>query len=270
MCTTSVFDDDTIERISFRLIKPLGELLHTAGDAGLVLVKARITLVTRAEELNKMVEALDGVSATELVARVRWFEEATRSRRAPLVEVRVEPFQWSPLRRRQLTFDRKELKESAILATLTRLAMLYGDDRVLIPTLQGGRSLREQGTWTPWSGAWPPSMPSVNGQQPPWPGRLPGAVPSLVYRHPREIQLFDATGCTVEVYGDGIVTSEPTSIAIGGERLAVLSFFGPWVVVERWWERRRRRYVRLMVMTSQGIKLVVRESQRWWLEGVFA
>ncbi|WP_298210455.1 hypothetical protein [Ferrimicrobium sp.] len=268
MCTTAVFDGDTIERISFRLMQPLDALVQTAGQSGLVLVKANMVLVTKTGELTKVVEVLDGASATELIARLRWFEQATRPRRDPLVEVRIEPLGWSPLRRRQLTLDRQELKESAILATLTRLATLYGDDRVRIPVLQGGRSLVEQGVWVPWSGRWP-SPSSSDGGGAPWPGRLRGAVPSLVYQHPHEIGLFDTAGTPVGVYGDGVLLPQPAVLVLGRERLVISAFYGPWVVVERWWER-RRRYVRLMVVTPKGVSLVIREAQRWWLEGEFA
>ncbi|MHB1732564.1 MAG: Y-family DNA polymerase [Ferrimicrobium acidiphilum] len=268
MCTTEVFDDDTPERISFRLMQPLDLLLRAAEQRGLVLVKACITLVTTTGELTKMVEVLDGASATELIARLRWFEQASRPHRDTLIEARIEPLQWSSVRRRQLTFDRQELKESAILATLTRVAMLYGDDRVLVPAMQGGRSLREQGAWIPWSGRWPSPQLSEDHQAP-WPGHLPGAAPSLVYQHPREVRLLDALGTPVEVCGDGIMMVEPAILVLGREELRISACFGPWVVVERWWERRRRRYVRLMLMTPQRVVLVMREAQRWWLEGDF-
>ncbi|MCI2974801.1 MAG: hypothetical protein MP439_01815 [Ferrimicrobium sp.] len=269
MCTTTVFDGDTIEHLSFRLMQPLDALVSTAEQRGLTLTKAHLTLVTTTGELTKTVEVLDGVRATELIARLRWFEQASRLHRDPLVEVRIEPMQWSPLRRRQLTFDRQERKESAVLATLTRLATLYGDDRVLVPVVQGGRSLYERGTWMPWSGQWPLPNQSKDDQAP-WPGHLPGVSPSLVYRRPREVRLLDAVGTPVEVTADGVLTREPVMLVVGHDELIVSSSIGPWVVVERWWERRRRRYVRLMVMTSQGTKLVVREAQRWWLEGAFA
>ncbi len=270
MCTAAAFDGDTIEQLSFRLMRSLEDLLSVAEEGGLVLVKACLTLVTTTGELTKVVEMLDGVGTTGLIARLRWFEEVSRPRRDPLIEVRIEPMQWSSPRRRQLTFDRQELKESAVLATLARLATFYGDDRVLVPTMQGGRSLRERGTWIPWSGRWPLSGVSADDSRAPWPGHLPGATPSLVYRYPQEVQLLDTTDTPVEVVGDGVMTQEPAFLVIGRNRLAVSSFFGPWVVIERWWERRRRRYVRLMVITPQGTKLIVRESRRWWLEGAFA
>ncbi|WP_298345278.1 hypothetical protein [Ferrimicrobium sp.] len=269
MCTTTVFDGDTTERISFRLMRPLDRLVHAAEQSGLVLVKANMVLVTTTGELTKVVEVLDGASTTELIARLRWFEQATRSRRDPLVEVRVEPLGWSPLRRRQLTLDRQELKESAILATLTRLTTLYGDASVRVPVLQGGRSLGEQGVWVPWNGRWPSPMPSDDTGAP-WPGRLRGAAPSLVYQHPREVGLFDVAGVPVGVYGDGVILPQPAVLVRGREQLVISAFHGPWVVVERWWEHRRRRYVRLMVITPKGVSLVIREAQRWWLEGEFA
>lgn len=251
MCTTEVFDEDTPERISFRLMQPLDLLLNTAAQRGLVLVKACITLVTTTGELSKTLEVLDGASVSELIARFRWFEQASRQRRDPLIEARIEPLQWSPLRRRQLTFDRQELKDSAIITTLTRVATLYGDDRVLVPALSGGRSLREQGAWMPWGGRWPVAQPPEDLTAP-WPGHLPGAAPSLVYQHPREVWLLDAVGTPVEVCGDGIMRPEPAMLVFGHDELAVSAFFGPWVVVERWWERRSRRYVRLMVITPRG------------------
>jgi len=65
------------------------------------------------------------------------------------------------------------------------------------------------------------------------------------------------------------MTSEPVSVVIGGRSRRVVAWAGPWPLIERWWdERRRRRLARLQVVLEDGsAHLLAVEHQRWHLMG---
>ncbi|MHB8188965.1 MAG: hypothetical protein ACYDHP_00770 [Ferrimicrobium sp.] len=269
--TVSIEVDDTedIERVLFGLASPLEEVMARHEASGLVLTECTIAMIpVHGPSFVRVLHRIDGVNVREVLAALRRFEQATRTQRGELIEVQVIVDRWSAHRPRQLSFDGQEQREGEIVHALARVATLVGDDHVRVPRLEGGRSPAEAATFQPWSGVWP--NPTLSAPALPWPGRLDAAVPSVVYRHPREVQLLAAAGEAVRIDHAGLLVDSPAIVVVGSQRMVIDRCYGPWPVIERWWERRSRRYLRVLVVTSEhGVHLVCRERQRWTLEASF-
>lgn len=256
----SVEEGEVLERVLFRLRGPLEEVYAAADRAGLVLRRCRMVLAGASGAQAKDVDAPSSV--VQLLARVRWFEESTRMGRGRLHEVRIEPLDWGPAVRRQLTLEGREQRESTTREVLAQVADRFGVNRVLAPAFPGGRSVREQGSWVPWRGQWPQR---VEDPLLPWPGRLPLA-PTQVLVRPVPANLLDVTGAAVGVTRDGLLASMPTALVMREGSVPIEGVRGPWLIQERWWEHRSRRYLRLLVWTHAGAEVLVFERGRWWLE----
>ncbi|MDG1463656.1 MAG: hypothetical protein P8Q20_01030, partial [Acidimicrobiales bacterium] len=115
----------------------------------------------------------------------------------------------------------------------------------------------------------------------PWPGARPGPSPAAVHLEPVVVDVVDAAGAPVGVDGrsrlsappDRLIVPQPPAgsrqVVAPGER--VVAWAGPWPVDERWWDpRRRRRRVRLQVVTADGTALlVVLTDGRWTVAATY-
>ena len=174
-----------------------------------------------------------------------------------------------------------------------RVVGLMGPGSVRIPEWRGGRDpddrvalvpfvepLREGGSGG--SGG-SDACPGRGGklEVKPWPGALPGPSPAAVHLEPVAIDVVDAGGAPVGVDGRGGLSAPPDRlivqrrpagsrpVAAPGER--VVAWAGPWPVDERWWDPlRRRRRVRLQVVTADGTaRLVVLTDGRWTVAATY-
>jgi protein ImuB len=68
----------------------------------------------------------------------------------------------------------------------------------------------------------------------------------------------------------GVLSAAPTAVIFSSPlRREIVWFAGPWPLVERWWARHRRRaHVQMVLATGEAL-LVVAESSRWWLVGIY-
>ena len=68
------------------------------------------------------------------------------------------------------------------------------------------------------------------------------------------------------------VSAPPHQVEIGGNRLPVTAWTGPWPARERWWDpARTRRRARFQVVTADGrAHLLVFEGGRWHVEAGYA
>lgn len=255
-----VEEGEVLERVLFRLRGPLEEAYAAADRQGLALRRCRVTLLGGAGEQSREFDAPSSV--VQLLARVRWFEESTRKGRGRLHEVRLEPLDWRPVVRRQLTLEGREQRESDTREVLAQVADRFGAERVLVPVVPGGRSLKEQGCWTPWRGQWPHRFEDAGL---PWPGRVP-LVPTRVLARPAPVRLLDAAGGVVGIACDGLLDRAPARLVLPEGTSLVEGLRGPWPIEERWWEHRARRYLRLLAWTSSGAEVLLFERGRWWLE----
>jgi protein ImuB len=116
---------------------------------------------------------------------------------------------------------------------LVRVQGMLGHQAVLIGVLSGGRDPADRVRLVPWGDDLTPAreVPS------PWPGRLPAPSPSRVPTRPLPAEVFDDAGRALGVNGRGRLTGVPYRIAAEGDLPSrVLSWAGPWPLVERWWE----------------------------------
>lgn len=105
-----------------------------------------------------------------------------------------------------------------------------------------------------------------------WRGAVPAPSPAVVHSPPREADVLAADGVRVTVTGRHELSAAPSTVVVGGRRLAVRAHAGPWPVEERWWDPlRRRRMARLQVLVCDGgrgperVLLLALESGTWSL-----
>ncbi|MBV9660874.1 MAG: DNA polymerase Y family protein [Acidimicrobiales bacterium] len=167
-----------------------------------------------------------------------------------------------------------------VVRAIARLEGLFGPDAVTVPEWRGGRQPGLQAVRVPAATvdlADQPATPArtrsgEGGQTPPWPGMLPPPSPTVVFPAGDRalVEVLDERGERLRVDGrSGPAT--PATVAIDGRRRKVAGWAGPWPLVERWWDPDRRcRQARLQVLLEGGdAHLLVLETGRWWLAGVY-
>ena len=84
------------------------------------------------------------------------------------------------------------------------------------------------------------------------------------------VELRGAANETVRVDARGMLNTIPTTFAFAsGAVRAVTWYAGPWPLVERWWAvGRRRAQLQVLLETGEAL-LLVAESGRWSLAGVY-
>lgn|GEM_PF-193043 len=218
--------------------------------------------------LERLTDRPQGAAHAELLASALVLIERALARGGRLVRVGVEVRAWTVPQPPQLSLTGvAEARAGAVRAVLQALQHRFGSEAVLVAALGArGRGLADRVPWVPWSGTWPP-VRGVVVNTGPWPGSVPGLAPTYVVEPPRPVSLRDGAGREVGVSPDGVLLGEAAVLEEleGPER--VLDVAGPWVVRERWWERRRASYARLLVHTERRWCWVRRQQGGWWLEG---
>ncbi|WP_449278623.1 DNA polymerase Y family protein [Leucobacter sp. GX24907] len=167
---------------------------------------------------------------------------------------------------------------------LGRVQSLLGPEGVVSIELTGGRMLAERTRTVPWgsragapgSGAGAPGSragaPGRSGPSMPsgsWPGALPPPLPSTVFDPPRPVELRDATGNTVGIDDDELLSTAPAMLHLrdvqdGGP---VSMWSAPWPLRERWWTRRPHRFRLQIVLHDGEAWLLVHQRGSWFAEG---
>ena len=171
---------------------------------------------------------------------------------------------------------------------------LLGPGSVQIPEWQGGRDPDTQVALAPFvelteetgltgqeKGLGGSSDKSRSLETPPWPGALPQPSPAAVHVYPVVVEVTDAKGVPVTVDGRGGLSGAPNRLAISLPfdqpypeitlRERITAWAGPWPIDERWWDQhRRRRGVRIQVVTANGIaRLVVLADSQWKIAATY-
>ena len=138
---------------------------------------------------------------------------------------------------------------------LVRVQAMLGHEEVNTAVLVGGRDPAERVRLVPWGDDREVADVCAIGRgepPPPWPGRLPAPSPSTVSPDPGPAEVVDARGRPVTVTDRALLSAEPAAVGVNGARpVEVLSWTGPWVIDQRWWdERTRRRGARLQVVLA--------------------
>jgi hypothetical protein len=150
-------------------------------------------------------------------------------------------------------------------AAAHRVRRRLGVDAVVVASLRGGRVPEDRATLVPWGSPLLASRDSA-----PWPGQLRAPSPATTLAHPVAIQLRDCNDHHVIMGSRGFLSEPPVVLLLSTQmRRDVVWYAGPWPLVERWWVlNRRRAHLQILLATGEAL-LLVAESSRWWLVGIY-
>jgi nucleotidyltransferase/DNA polymerase involved in DNA repair len=150
-------------------------------------------------------------------------------------------------------------------AAARRVRRRLGAEAIMVAALRGGRGPEDRATLVPWG------SPLVDPRDlAPWPGQLAAPSPATTLAHPAPLQLRDDANRPVALSARGTLSGEPTAVLFSSPlRREIVWHAGPWPLVERWWSRRRRRAHLQVVLATGEALLLVAESSRWWLVGIY-
>jgi protein ImuB len=271
---------DRVDAAAFASREPAEQLHAALASRGLACVRLGVSAGTETgEELHRVWRCAEPLTASGIADRVRWQLDGWLASRGPRRSAGITLLQLSPEEviggqalQRGLWGESGEDDERAGRA-LVRVQGMLGSEAVLTGVLGGGRSPVDRVRLVPWGDD---PTPARNAD-PPWPGRLPAPSPSRVPTRPLAAEVLDDAGRVVGVSGRGRLTGAPYRIAMDGNPpRRVLTWAGPWLVEERWWEpgggRRCARLQAVLDAQPAGEPLAVLlacETGRWWVEGIY-
>jgi nucleotidyltransferase/DNA polymerase involved in DNA repair len=227
--------------------------LHTLG-AFADLEAARV-----AERFNQHALTLHRVARGELTEL-----ESQRDRRLArrLAQLRGES---DLFEEQQGFFGQRGAGDDRAEAAARRVRHRLGAEAIVVAKLQGGRGPEDRAILVPWG-----SPATVVRDRAPWPGQLAAPSPATTLAHPVPLQLRDEENRPVVLSARGVLSGAPTAVIFSSPlRREIVWHAGPWPLVERWWSRHRRRaHVQMVLATGEAL-LVVAESSRWWLVGIY-
>lgn len=264
---------ESAEAVAFVAAGLAEELAGRLSARGLACSKLLVEASTEhAEEVGRWWRAETPFTARQMVERVRWQLEgwlglAGGGPSAGVCLIRLTAGEVAPDSGRQLGLSGERAEAGPRLArAVARVQGLLGHDSIGTALPEGGRVPAEQVRFVPWG-----EPRAASRSDKPWPGRVPAPSPALVYEAPEEIALLGPAGEQVGVGGRGRLSCAPAQLVLGGDRLAVTAWAGPWPLDERWWDpASHRRRARLQVLLEDGsAHLVGLEKGRWRLEASY-
>lgn len=277
--------------------KALADRWHTLlAAAGVTSPSVRIELLTESGRESVRTwrngDALgSALSASALAQRVRWQLDGWRTRSArgeldeagrtgagadedgfhtadPVACLRLVP---GPLQTdtgsQQTLWGREEVPDR-IGRVAERVQAMLGHEGVALLHETGGRDPGSRIRRLPWGEV--PSAGPAEDPAAPWPGAVPAPAPALVPDEPYPADLLDPLGEQVGVTGRSRLTARPAVLVLGGDRLRVTGWAGPWPYHERPWSAVVRRRARLQLSVADGRAfLLALEHGAWRVEGVY-
>jgi len=251
---------------AFRRSQPLSvlgrkDLATTCSRLGLHTLGAFADLDTArvAERFNKHALTLHAVARGEL-SELEGQRDLRLARRLAQLRGEEDLFE-----EQQGFFGQRGAGDDRADAAAHRVRRRLGADAIVVANLRGGRGPEDRATLVPWG------SPQVSVRDlAPWPGQLGAPSPATTLAHPVPLQLRDGANRPVVMSARGSLSAEPTAVIFSSPlRREIIWYAGPWPLVERWWSRHRRRAHVQMVLASGEALLVVAESSRWWLVGIY-
>ncbi|KXZ61104.1 DNA polymerase IV [Microbacterium laevaniformans] len=271
---------ETADQIAFALRVPAAEFVSRLGAQGLVCTELRVVLTGDRGERSERVWLHPGAfDEAAVVDRVRW-QLAEQSPgggkngalpnhlpgqlRSAVGRVRIEPEAVDAAAHHTARLFGSG-PEERVHRALSRVQAMLGHQGVLTPAVGGGRWLSERQRLVPWGDV----AGDLQAGERPWPGSLPDPLPSAVFAEGVPVGVLDDDGDMIAVDARGEPTAMPTVIELGGRRRGILTWAGPWPVIEREWDpaRARRAHRFQMVDDAQGAWLLVCEEGVWQIEG---
>ena len=254
--------------------------------AGVTCASVRIELATEGGGQSARIwrngDALgSALSAQALAQRVRWQLDGWRTRTSgaaapdssvaelaadPLVSLRLVPGPLVVDSGSQQALWGRETVPDRVGRAAERVQALLGHDGVTLLHLVGGRDPAARITRTPWG-----ERPPAAEEDAPWPGAVPEPAPPLLPEDQPPVLLLDEKGAHVEVSGRVRLSARPAVLVLGGSRLQVAAWAGPWPYHEQPWRpASSRRRARLQLSTADGRAfLLALEHGAWRVEGVY-
>ena len=251
--------------VSFRRAQPLGALgredlvttcrrlgLHTVGSFA-DLSSARV-----AERFNKHALVLHRVARGEL-SELATQRDQKLARRLGLLRGESQPHD------EQMGFFGQRSGDVRAHAAAHRVVGRLGAEAIVVASLRGGRVPEDRATLVPWG-----SPVREARDDAPWPGQLRAPSPVTTLHERVSVQLRDADDESVRMGSRGLFRAAPRTLVFKNQvRRDVVWHAGPWPSVERWWgPGRRRAHLQLVLATGEAV-LLVAESSRWWLVGIY-
>lgn len=255
--------------------KMLADRLHAnLAGAGLACVRVDVQITTvsgrSCSRLWRHADAAGGrLSAAAVAERVRWQLDGWRTRDPyphadPVAVLRLTPDQLVVDTGSQQALWGAEEVPDRVGRAAERVQAMLGHAGVVRLRPVGGRGPAARVEAVPWGEAYEPD-PALDA---PWPGSVPAPAPASVYPQSRPAELLDPAGAPVGVTGRARLTGPPAVLVVGGARLTVLGWAGPWVYERSWDPDGRRRRARLQCRVSDGrVLLLVLEHGEWRVEG---
>jgi len=265
---------DRIETMIFVVKRLADDLTARLSGDGRVCVRLVVIIETEHGERNERVwYRAGGMSSLAMVERARWQLEGWMGEGGVMVSgmsagvtlIRLVPDEVRGDDGEQIgLWGGRSRADHHAERAVVRLSGLAGDDGVRVPEWVGGRLPAERYRTVP-AVSVDLADPRLDRDDGPWPGSLLPPSPTVVMPDPIPVEVFDEHGRPVRVSGRGEVSSAPSVLVSGTERLRVVAWAGPWPVEQRWWSTERsRRLARFQVVTEDGdAHLVVVERQMW-------
>lgn len=150
---------------------------------------------------------------------------------------------------------------------IARVQGLLGQEAVVAPVLQGGRSPADRQALVPWG----ERAAALRPRGLPWPGSIPPPAPARVFPAPWAADVLDAAGRPLAVLPRGALTGDPARFKPGGAETwqPVAAWAGPWPVDEQWWEGGRVLMRFQMVGVDGRAWLVTFDGSGWVTEAAY-
>jgi len=258
------------EQVAFGVRVAADEFVAGLGAVDLVCTELRVAVTGENGERSSRVWLHPGAfDASAIVDRVRW-QLAEQGMTGKALRSRVAQVRLEPERVDAAAHHVRRLfgsgPDERVHHALSRVQAMLGHRGVVTPAVGGGRWLTERQVLVPWGDR---DGDSGGGGDRPWPGSLPDPLPATVFAEPAPVAVVDRDGDMVAVDGRGELTAEPVALVVGGRRMPVESWAGPWPVVEREWDpvRTRRAHRFQLVDASQTAWLLVCDAAVWHAEG---
>lgn len=250
---------------SFRRAQPLRvlgreDLVTTCRRLGLHTVGAFADLESArvAERFNKHALALHRVARGEL-SELATQRDPKLARRLGHLRGESEP------QDEQMGFFGQRSGDVRAHAAAHRVRRRLGPEAIVVASLRGGRVPEDRATLVPWG-----SPVSETRDDAPWPGQLRAPSPATTLRTRVSVELRDDNDQPVRMGSRGLFRTIPRTLLFKNlVRREVVWHAGPWPSVERWWGLSRRRAHVQLVLSSGEAVLLVAESSRWWLVGIY-
>ncbi|MEY2974363.1 MAG: hypothetical protein RIR49_783 [Actinomycetota bacterium] len=267
------FDDPVtiVSTVVFTARHLAEDLVATLASTGMVCTRLTVAAETEhSERSERHWYRAEGLSAAAMVERVRWQLDAwvgdAGAVSAGITSVALIVSEARPDDGAQIGLwgGRTAADETAVRA-VARLVAMCGEDAVRVPVWVGGRVPGQRYAWTPVAGVdLLDDGARALGDGAPWSGSITRPAPATLPVDPPSVEVLDDEGSPVVVTGRGEVTAEPAQVVTDGRCARVVAWAGPWPIVERWWEQRRRRLAHLQVVLDDGRALLLSVERRRW------